>query len=109
MQRLGGGRRAGRGSVSEAPTASGAHGWARARRGAARISQDVKSVAVRVGVPPRPTDAAETRAQPKSKIHSQQQRNTMSIWLDKNSRVLVQGITGREGSFHASRMHAYGT
>src|ERR1700693_1170734 len=33
----------------------------------------------------------------------------MSIWLDKNSRVIVQGITGREGLFHAQRMLAYGT
>ena len=33
----------------------------------------------------------------------------MSIWLDKNSRVIVQGITGREGGFHTSRMIAYGT
>ncbi|MBV8282495.1 MAG: succinate--CoA ligase subunit alpha [Candidatus Eremiobacteraeota bacterium] len=33
----------------------------------------------------------------------------MSIWLDRNSRVIVQGITGREGGFHAGRMIAYGT
>jgi len=33
----------------------------------------------------------------------------MSIWLDKNSRVIVQGITGREGLFHTQRMLAYGT
>jgi len=33
----------------------------------------------------------------------------MSIWLDKNSRVIVQGITGREGGFHAARMQAYGS
>jgi len=33
----------------------------------------------------------------------------MSIWLDKNTRVIVQGITGREGGFHAGRMIAYGT
>ncbi|MBV8333720.1 MAG: succinate--CoA ligase subunit alpha [Candidatus Eremiobacteraeota bacterium] len=33
----------------------------------------------------------------------------MSIWLDRNSRVIVQGITGREGGFHAGRMTAYGT
>lgn len=33
----------------------------------------------------------------------------MSIWLDRNSRVIVQGITGREGAFHAGRMTAYGT
>jgi succinyl-CoA synthetase alpha subunit len=33
----------------------------------------------------------------------------MSIFLDKNSRIIVQGITGREGLFHTQRMLAYGT
>jgi succinyl-CoA synthetase alpha subunit len=33
----------------------------------------------------------------------------MSIFLDKNSKVIVQGITGREGAFHTGRMRAYGT
>ena len=33
----------------------------------------------------------------------------MSILIDKNSKVLVQGITGTGGSFHAKRMKAYGT
>jgi succinyl-CoA synthetase alpha subunit len=33
----------------------------------------------------------------------------MSILLDKSSKVLVQGITGRDGSFHAARMKEYGT
>ena len=33
----------------------------------------------------------------------------MAIWLDKNSKVIVQGITGREGLFHTQRMLAYGT
>ena len=33
----------------------------------------------------------------------------MSIIVDKNTKVLVQGITGREGSFHAEQMLAYGT
>ncbi len=33
----------------------------------------------------------------------------MAIYLDKNSKVLVQGITGREGLFHTQRMLAYGT
>jgi succinyl-CoA synthetase alpha subunit len=33
----------------------------------------------------------------------------MSIFLDKNSKVLVQGITGAEGSYHTTRMLAYGT
>lgn len=33
----------------------------------------------------------------------------MSVLLDQNSRVIVQGFTGREGSFHAEQMIAYGT
>lgn len=33
----------------------------------------------------------------------------MSILVDKNTRLIVQGITGREGIFHTSRMLAYGT
>ncbi len=33
----------------------------------------------------------------------------MSILINKNSRVIVQGITGRDGGFHASKMKAYGT
>ncbi len=33
----------------------------------------------------------------------------MSILVDKDTRVLVQGITGREGSFHAQRCREYGT
>lgn len=33
----------------------------------------------------------------------------MSILINKDTRVLVQGITGREGLFHASQMLDYGT
>jgi succinyl-CoA synthetase alpha subunit len=33
----------------------------------------------------------------------------MSILVNKNSKVLVQGFTGSEGSFHASQMIEYGT
>jgi len=33
----------------------------------------------------------------------------MSILLDASTRVIVQGITGREGSFHAEQMQALGT
>jgi succinyl-CoA synthetase alpha subunit len=33
----------------------------------------------------------------------------MSILVDKNTRLIVQGITGREGMFHAEQMIAYGT
>ncbi len=31
----------------------------------------------------------------------------MSILADKHTRLIVQGITGREGDFHARQMHAY--
>ena len=33
----------------------------------------------------------------------------MSILVDKNTRLLVQGITGNEGDFHTRQMVAYGT
>ncbi len=33
----------------------------------------------------------------------------MSILVDSNTRLLVQGITGREGSFHTTQMVEYGT
>jgi succinyl-CoA synthetase alpha subunit len=33
----------------------------------------------------------------------------MSIFVDGHTRLLVQGITGREGSFHARQMLEYGT
>jgi succinyl-CoA synthetase alpha subunit len=34
---------------------------------------------------------------------------TMSILVNKNSKILVQGFTGTEGTFHASQMIEYGT
>ncbi len=33
----------------------------------------------------------------------------MSILIDENTKVIVQGITGREGMFHTEQMLAYGT
>ena len=33
----------------------------------------------------------------------------MGVLVDETTRVLVQGITGREGSFHARACMAYGT
>ncbi|MFL5488593.1 MAG: succinate--CoA ligase subunit alpha [Gemmatimonadaceae bacterium] len=33
----------------------------------------------------------------------------MSVFIDKSTRLLVQGITGRDGSFHAKQMIEYGT
>ncbi len=33
----------------------------------------------------------------------------MSIWIGNDTRLVIQGITGREGSFHARQMIEYGT
>src|ERR1700687_1116307 len=33
----------------------------------------------------------------------------MSILIDKSTRLLVQSVTGREGTFHAKQAAAYGT
>ena len=33
----------------------------------------------------------------------------MSILIDQNTKVIVQGITGRDGSFHAKQMLDYGS
>lgn len=34
---------------------------------------------------------------------------TMSVLVNKHSRIIVQGFTGKEGTFHAEQMIAYGT
>src|SRR5882757_3939519 len=33
----------------------------------------------------------------------------MSVLIDKSTRLVVQGLTGREGTFHAKQAAAYGT
>ena len=33
----------------------------------------------------------------------------MSIWIDSETRVIVQGITGKQGTFHTAEMLHYGT
>ena len=33
----------------------------------------------------------------------------MSILINKDTKLIVQGITGRDGAFHSSKMRAYGT
>jgi succinate-coA ligase, alpha subunit len=35
--------------------------------------------------------------------------NAMSVLVNKNSKIIVQGFTGSEGTFHAEQMIAYGT
>ena len=33
----------------------------------------------------------------------------MAIWVEENAKLLVQGITGKQGMFHADKMVEYGT
>ena len=34
---------------------------------------------------------------------------TAKVWVDKNTRVICQGFTGKTGSFHSEQAIAYGT
>jgi succinyl-CoA synthetase alpha subunit len=43
------------------------------------------------------------------KCHLQKRESFMSILIDKNTKVVVQGITGRDGAFHTRQMLDYGT
>ena len=36
-------------------------------------------------------------------------RNSFGVLVDKNTRLIVQGITGKEGTFHTLQMREYGT
>ena len=45
----------------------------------------------------------------KSRRARRRGRSKMSVLVDKNTRLIVQGITGREGTFHALQAVKYGT
>ena len=33
----------------------------------------------------------------------------MSVWINEDAKVIVQGITGNQGQFHSTKMAEYGT
>src|SRR5688572_3523801 len=51
----------------------------------------------------------EPRCAPDPSPRTLLQENRLSILVNKNTRVLVQGITGKEGTFHTKQMIDYGT
>jgi hypothetical protein len=93
----------------------------RHRRGDARIRIDVPLVIRLTGTNEKEAlrilnDAGFTRprrwtrsCRRPSNSPGRPERTTMAIFIDQNTKLLVQGITGRDGSFHARQMMEYGT
>jgi len=44
-----------------------------------------------------------------ARFEAERQEQKMAILVDKSTRLMIQGITGREGTFHAKTCAAYGT
>ena len=42
-------------------------------------------------------------------LYDSMKHHVMSVLVDKNSNIIVQGFTGKEGTFHATQMIEYGT
>src|ERR1700680_1140352 len=65
------------------------------------------------GLPPRARARGGTAKAFRPRAHRSScpplQGSVMSVLVDRNSRVVIQGITGRAGSFHTAQMRAFGT
>ena len=49
------------------------------------------------------------RAEKAVQRHARGARSIMSILVDKNTKVICQGFTGKQGTFHSEQCLAYGT
>src|SRR2546425_957024 len=91
--------------TSAAPRTSNRH----ETRAAARTPSSHETSAVaRTASSPETSAPARTSNRPPT-VHADLTAPIMSILVDRNTRVVVQGITGKEGAFHAARCKEYGT
>lgn len=49
------------------------------------------------------------QAIPLNKMSSRKFSSTAKVWIDKNTKVICQGFTGRQGTFHCTQSIEYGT
>ena len=54
-------------------------------------------------------EAADEGRRPGGRSQRERRGAVMAVLLDRNTRLIVQGLTGREGTFHAKAAAAYGT
>jgi len=56
-----------------------------------------------------PTSRAAARVAQRNGSNAIRHSSTAKVWIDKNTKVMVQGLTGKTGSFHTETSIEYGT